>query len=35
VNDPEGRVLVYNEDQWRAFLDGAKNGQSDDAAARE
>ena len=30
-DDPEGRVLVYNEDEWDAFLDGAKNGEFDDA----
>jgi hypothetical protein len=30
-DDPQGRVLVYNEDEWDAFLDGAKNGEFDDA----
>jgi len=30
-DDPDGRVLVYNEDEWAAFLDGAKNGEFDDA----
>jgi hypothetical protein len=32
-DDPEGRVLVYNEDEWDAFLDGAKNGEFDDATS--
>jgi hypothetical protein len=29
------RVLFYNEDEWAAFLDGANNGQFDDAAGDE
>jgi hypothetical protein len=32
TDDPDGRVLVYNTDEWDAFLDGAKNGEFDDAA---
>jgi len=28
---PHGRVLVYNESEWDAFLDGAKKGEFDDA----
>ena len=34
-NDPEGRVRVYDEEEWTAFLDGAKNGEFDDAADDE
>jgi hypothetical protein len=30
TDDPERRVLVYNEDEWDAFLDGAKKGEFDD-----
>jgi hypothetical protein len=30
-DDPEQRVLVYNEDEWDAFLDGAKKGEFDDS----
>jgi hypothetical protein len=32
-DDPEHRVLVYNEDEWDAFLDGAKSGEFDDSGA--
>jgi hypothetical protein len=28
--DPDGPVLRYTPDEWRAFLDGAKNGEFDD-----
>jgi Domain of unknown function (DUF397) len=28
---PHGRVLVYNEQEWEAFLAGAKDGEFDDA----
>lgn len=28
--DPDGHVLVYTPMEWRAFLDGAKNGEFDD-----
>lgn len=28
--DPTGGMLVYTPDEWRAFLDGAKNGEFDD-----
>jgi hypothetical protein len=31
TDDPEARVLVYNADEWDAFLDGAKKGEFDDA----
>ena len=33
ADDPERRVLVYTEAEWDAFLDGAKKGEFDDAAA--
>jgi hypothetical protein len=31
TDDPQARVLVYNTDEWDAFLDGAKRGEFDDA----
>jgi len=31
AGQPHGRVLVYNEREWEAFLDGAKDGEFDDA----
>lgn len=31
ANDPDKRVLVYNQQEWEAFLDGAKKGEFDDA----
>jgi hypothetical protein len=31
--DPAGRVLVYDHHEWECFLDGAKKGEFDDAAA--
>jgi hypothetical protein len=31
ADDPEGRVLVYDRFEWECFLDGAKNGEFDDA----
>lgn len=31
AGQPHGRVLVYNESEWDAFLDGAKKGELDDA----
>ena len=33
AGDPAGRVLVYDRHEWECFLDGAKNGEFDDAAA--
>jgi hypothetical protein len=33
AGDPGGRVLVYDRDEWLCFLDGARNGEFDDAAA--
>ena len=34
-HDPERRVLVYNTDEWDAFLDGAKKGEFDDSGASQ
>lgn len=31
AGDPEGRVLVYDHAEWDAFIDGARNGEFDDA----
>ena len=31
ADDPDGRVLVYDRHEWECFLDGAKNGEFDDA----
>jgi hypothetical protein len=33
AGDPAGRVLVYDRHEWECFLDGAKKGEFDDAAA--
>ena len=30
--DAEGRVLVFDRHEWECFLDGARNGEFDDAA---
>lgn len=32
TGDPEGRVLVFDRNEWVCFLDGARNGEFDDAA---
>jgi hypothetical protein len=29
--DPEGRVLVYDRNEWECFLDGVRGGEFDDA----
>lgn len=29
--DPAGRVLVFDRNEWECFLDGARNGEFDDA----
>jgi hypothetical protein len=29
ADDPDGRVLVYDRNEWECFLDGAKNGEFD------
>ncbi|HEU5161112.1 MAG TPA: DUF397 domain-containing protein [Streptosporangiaceae bacterium] len=33
ADDPAGRVLVYDRHEWECFIDGAKKGEFDDAAA--
>ena len=32
AGDPDGRVLVFDRNEWECFLDGARNGEFDDAA---
>jgi hypothetical protein len=32
AGDPEHRVLVFDRNEWECFLDGARNGEFDDAA---
>jgi hypothetical protein len=32
TDDPEGRVLVFDRNEWECFLDGARKGEFDDAA---
>jgi hypothetical protein len=32
TGDPEQRVLVFDRHEWECFLDGARNGEFDDAA---
>jgi hypothetical protein len=31
TGDPEQRVLVFDRHEWECFLDGARNGEFDDA----
>jgi len=33
AGDPGQRVLVFDRHEWECFLDGARNGEFDDAAA--
>ncbi len=33
AGDPHQRVLVFDRHEWECFLDGARNGEFDDAAA--
>ena len=33
AGDPDQRVLVFDRLEWVCFLDGARNGEFDDAAA--
>ena len=33
TGDPDERVLVFDRHEWECFLDGARNGEFDDAAA--
>jgi hypothetical protein len=35
AGDLGGRVLVFDHHEWECFLDGARNGEFDDAAALE
>jgi Domain of unknown function (DUF397) len=32
AGDPEQRVLVFDRHEWECFLDGARNGEFDDAS---
>jgi hypothetical protein len=32
TGDPEQRVLVFDRHEWECFLDGARNGEFDNAA---
>ena len=32
AGDAEGRVLVYDQNEWECFLDGVRNGEFDDSA---
>jgi Domain of unknown function (DUF397) len=31
AGDPQGRVLVYDRNEWECFLDGVRGGEFDDA----
>jgi hypothetical protein len=33
AGDPDRRVLVFDRHEWECFLDGARNGEFDDAAS--
>jgi len=33
AGDPDGRVLVFDRNEWECFLDGARKGEFDDAAS--
>jgi hypothetical protein len=33
TGDATGRVLVFDRHEWECFLDGARNGEFDDAAS--
>jgi hypothetical protein len=33
TGDPAGRVLVYDRHEWECFLDGAREGEFDDAVS--
>ena len=32
VGDANGRILVFDRNEWECFIDGARNGEFDDAA---
>lgn len=31
AGDPDGRVLVYDRNEWECFIDGVRGGEFDDA----
>ena len=31
ADDPDSRVLVFDRNEWEGFIDGARNGEFDDA----
>lgn len=33
AGDPAARILVFDRNEWECFIDGARNGEFDDAAA--
>lgn len=33
AGDPDGRVLVFDRNEWECFIGGARNGEFDDATA--
>jgi hypothetical protein len=35
AGDPDQRVLVFDRHEWECFLDGARRGEFDDAAAAD
>jgi hypothetical protein len=35
AGDPDHRVLVFDRHEWECFLDGARNGEFDEAAAAD
>jgi hypothetical protein len=35
AGDPDQRVLVFDRHEWECFLDGARNGEFDDAASAD
>ena len=35
AGDPDRRVLVFDRNEWECFLDGARNGEFDDAAGND
>jgi hypothetical protein len=35
AGDPAGRVLVYDRHEWECFLEGARDGEFDDASSEQ
>jgi hypothetical protein len=35
AGDPSGRILVFDRNEWDCFIDGARKGEFNDAAAGE